>query len=128
MAERFAPCLSLHWTVLTFAEDARAHEPPDLAELEGATAMPLGGARGRDPSDQHEPGGAITLSTADERRPPVSDLWEQLEALERTKRDWEQEREALEREREALELEREQEREAFENERLAFELEREQQR
>uniref|UniRef100_A0ACB8ER31 Uncharacterized protein n=1 Tax=Sphaerodactylus townsendi TaxID=933632 RepID=A0ACB8ER31_9SAUR len=92
---------------LTFVEDARAHKPPDLAELEGATAMPLGGAQGRDPSDQHEPGGATTLSTADERRPPVSDLWEQLEALERTKCDWEQEREALESWRGALELERE---------------------
>uniref|UniRef100_A0ACB8FI57 Uncharacterized protein n=1 Tax=Sphaerodactylus townsendi TaxID=933632 RepID=A0ACB8FI57_9SAUR len=112
-------------------EDARARDPPDLRELEGATAMPAEGARARDSLDLHELEGATALPAIDLRCPPIPepDLWtEQLEALERAKRDWGQEREALKREHEALELEREQECEALESERLAFELEREQQR
>uniref|UniRef100_A0ACB8G0Y0 Uncharacterized protein n=1 Tax=Sphaerodactylus townsendi TaxID=933632 RepID=A0ACB8G0Y0_9SAUR len=98
---------------LTFAEDACARDPPDLTDLEGATAMPLDGARARGSEFER----ATALPATDAWCPPVSDLWEQLEALEKTKQDWEQEREALEREREALELKREQEREAFESER-----------
>uniref|UniRef100_A0ACB8FGR0 Uncharacterized protein n=1 Tax=Sphaerodactylus townsendi TaxID=933632 RepID=A0ACB8FGR0_9SAUR len=89
----------------TFAEDPRTNKPPDepLDETgtERVTALPTGDVR----------------QTPD----PKQYLWEQLEALEKTKRDWELEREALEKNREALELEREQERETFENERLKFE-------
>uniref|UniRef100_A0ACB8GE99 Uncharacterized protein n=1 Tax=Sphaerodactylus townsendi TaxID=933632 RepID=A0ACB8GE99_9SAUR len=82
---------------LTFAEDARARDPPDLQGLEGASALP-----------------AVEFN-----RPPIPERipWaEQLEALEMAKRDWEQEREALEKERKALELECEQEQEALDRE------------
>uniref|UniRef100_A0ACB8E650 Uncharacterized protein n=1 Tax=Sphaerodactylus townsendi TaxID=933632 RepID=A0ACB8E650_9SAUR len=88
---------------LTSAEDSRSHEPPDVADLERLTARPL--SRMMDsPRRGFEFGGtsAAALATL-ETTLSGSAGTEQLEALERSKRDWEQEQEALEREREALE-------------------------
>uniref|UniRef100_A0ACB8FNE0 Uncharacterized protein n=1 Tax=Sphaerodactylus townsendi TaxID=933632 RepID=A0ACB8FNE0_9SAUR len=66
--------------------------------------------RDRDLSVSDEARGAAAFPEGDLEQPPEPDLFrwaEQFEALEAAKRDWEQEREALETEREALETERE---------------------